>query len=83
MPLVSLAEHNMRVPFESAMQPSDRMAVLAARLALEDAYFDCAAIDAGITIQNLDSCSILLGTGIGALERSHRGGPIWPADPLR
>ncbi|MBN2036332.1 MAG: beta-ketoacyl-[acyl-carrier-protein] synthase family protein [Chitinispirillaceae bacterium] len=68
MPHVSLSEYDIRVPFEKIMQHSDRMAVLAARLALEDAGFHLTGAENGITVQNLDSCSILLGTGIGSLE---------------
>jgi 3-oxoacyl-[acyl-carrier-protein] synthase II len=56
--------------FESAMQHEDRMAVVAARLALEDAGFSLDGAGTGFIVNNLGSCSVLIGTGMTGLERA-------------
>lgn len=68
LPAFSLSDHGMRFHFESAMQMEDRMAVTATKLALEDAGFSCAVSDTRITASGIDTCSVLIGTGLGGLE---------------
>jgi 3-oxoacyl-[acyl-carrier-protein] synthase II len=68
LPPLSLEQVGIRVHYESAMQMEDRMAVTATKLALEDAGLSLAPSGSGFAVDNLDQCSILIGTGIGGLE---------------
>jgi 3-oxoacyl-[acyl-carrier-protein] synthase II len=68
LPKVLLADHGLQFPFESAMQQEDRMAIVGAKLAFEDAGFPLERSERGMRAHNLDRCSILIGTGLGGLE---------------
>jgi 3-oxoacyl-[acyl-carrier-protein] synthase II len=68
LPKVSLADHGLWFPFESAMQQEDRMAITGAKLAFEDACFPMESSERGMRAHNLDRCSVLIGTGLGGLE---------------
>jgi 3-oxoacyl-[acyl-carrier-protein] synthase II len=68
LPLFALGDHGMHFHVESAMQQHDRMAILAAKLALEDAGYALEPSGPALRIRGLDSCSILLGIGVGSLE---------------
>jgi 3-oxoacyl-[acyl-carrier-protein] synthase II len=68
LPHISLVDHGLHLHFESVMQPEDRMAVLGAKLALEDAAFSLQASDAKMSVPGLDRCSVLIGTGLSGLE---------------
>jgi 3-oxoacyl-[acyl-carrier-protein] synthase II len=51
------------------MQPEDRMSLVAAKLALEDAGLEMTAGDNGSwTVAGLDSCATIIGTGMAGLE---------------
>lgn len=68
LPQVSLIDYGMQFHFESAMQQEDRMAIAGAKLAFEDAGFPLELSERRILVKDLDSCSVLIGTGIGGLE---------------
>jgi 3-oxoacyl-[acyl-carrier-protein] synthase II len=68
LPHFSLSDYEIGFHFESAMQQIDRMAVLAAKTAFEDAGYTVECANSRVRIAHLDSCSILLGIGVGALE---------------
>jgi 3-oxoacyl-[acyl-carrier-protein] synthase II len=68
LPHFSLGDHGLAFHYENAMQQIDRMAVLAAKTAFEDAGYRVTCKDSPIRIDNLDSCGILLGIGVGSLE---------------
>jgi 3-oxoacyl-[acyl-carrier-protein] synthase II len=68
LPQVSLEDHGMRFQYATAMQPEDRMAVLATWLALDDAGVPVEANDSVLQVASSDSCSVLIGTGLGGLE---------------
>jgi 3-oxoacyl-[acyl-carrier-protein] synthase II len=68
LPVFSLSDHGIRFHYESAMQMEDRIAVTATKLALEDAGFSCAVSDTRITAPGIDTCSVLIGIGLGGLE---------------
>ncbi len=65
---VSPADHGISVAFENAMQIEDRMAVVAAKLAFEDAGLRLETAERTMFASGLDRCSVLIGTGLGGLE---------------
>ena len=81
LPKVSLADHGMRFPFESAMQQEDRMAIVGAKRAFEDAGFALESSERGMRVHNLDRCSILIGTGLGGLETAFESYSAHRFDP--
>jgi 3-oxoacyl-[acyl-carrier-protein] synthase II len=79
LPHVKLEDHGMRFHYAAAMQPVDRMAALATKLAFDDAGV---FVDAGEGMMHVDSCSVLIGTGLSGLESAfesylaHRLSPL-------
>jgi 3-oxoacyl-[acyl-carrier-protein] synthase II len=86
LPEISLREHHLEVAQENLMQPGDRMVVLAAKLALEDAGFSCVNHDGRVSVDGLDSVSLTLGTGLASMQTalesylSHNLGKETPQD---
>jgi 3-oxoacyl-[acyl-carrier-protein] synthase II len=68
LPEISLAEHHLEVPHEAAMQAADRMVVLGAKLAFEDAGYGVAQVNGRLSVRGLEDCSVLLGAGLGSMQ---------------
>jgi 3-oxoacyl-[acyl-carrier-protein] synthase II len=68
LPQVKLEDHGIRFQYAAAMQPEDRMAVLATRLALDDAGILFETGDGAMHVTTPGSCSVLIGTGLSGLE---------------
>ncbi len=67
-PEVSLADYQLELAQESIMHPEDRMAVLGAKLAFEDAGYQLVSRGGRLGVEGLDQCSVILGTSLGNLE---------------
>jgi 3-oxoacyl-[acyl-carrier-protein] synthase II len=67
LPQFTLAAYGVESACENLMQTDDRMAVLAAKLALEDAGFNLPAGDRS-SPDGLERASVLVGTGLGGIQ---------------
>lgn len=68
LPDFELAAFGASFPHESVLQPGDRMAVLAARLALEDAGFSSQLTADRSRTDPLLTAGVLLGVGLGGMQ---------------
>jgi len=70
LPACDLKAHGLDITGETAMQQEDRMTVLAALLALEDAGYERTASETGYAFKGTADCDLIIGTGITGLESS-------------
>jgi 3-oxoacyl-[acyl-carrier-protein] synthase II len=68
LPELSLATHGLNLPHENIMQAADRMAVLGAKLAFEDAGFTSATTEGKIQFAGVESAGIILGAAVGSMQ---------------
>ncbi len=69
LPEVSLADSPLGLVTEKAMHPEDRMVVLGAKLAFEDAGFAMIKRPGGMALQGMDNpVSTILGTGLSGMQ---------------
>jgi 3-oxoacyl-[acyl-carrier-protein] synthase II len=68
LPRVNLADYGIRLLRDGAMQIEDRMTVLGAKLAFEDAGYSVAQQDGRFVVAGIDEASIIIGTGLGGLQ---------------
>jgi len=68
LPEVSLPERGIALAHERIMQAEDRMVILGAKLAFEDAGFTIVSRKGGMSIKNLVGGSAIIGTGLGGMQ---------------
>lgn len=68
LPEFALADYGLRLPHEQILQPEDKMVLLAARLALEDAGYPVQNDDGRLTVAGLETASLILGTGLSGMQ---------------
>jgi 3-oxoacyl-[acyl-carrier-protein] synthase II len=68
LPQFSLADYGIHLLHENIMQAADRMAVLGARLALDDAGLAPATTTGSIKFAGVERAGVILGTGLGSLR---------------
>lgn len=68
LPEFSFADYELPAHYEKVMQDEDRIAALAAKLALEDAGFKIIKDGKTNKVDGLSECSVILGTGFSGLE---------------
>jgi 3-oxoacyl-[acyl-carrier-protein] synthase II len=68
LPVVSLPDHGIHLTQDNVMQPGDRMAVLATKLAFEDAGYAVASDGGKLKIEGLEDGSAVIGTGLSGLQ---------------
>jgi 3-oxoacyl-[acyl-carrier-protein] synthase II len=69
LPDITLTDHGIDTGYEKILHYKDKLAILAAKLALEDAGFTlCKKQENKISVTGLKECSIILGTGISAVS---------------
>ena len=68
LPEFSLADYGIKVPHENIMQAADRMAVLGAKLALDDAGLAAVTAAGSTKFAGLDRAGVILGAGLGSLR---------------
>ncbi len=68
LPEVSLAAHGLEVPHANAMQAEDRLALVAAKLALADAGYTVVPRDGGLAVEGLEEAGLILGTGLSGMQ---------------
>jgi 3-oxoacyl-[acyl-carrier-protein] synthase II len=81
LPEFSLADHGLHLAHENLRQPQDRMALLAAKLAFEDAGFSVVPFEGRMQVEGLEEAGVSLGVGLGGLQtafESHLGHALPP-----
>ncbi len=68
LPEVSLSEHQLNLGQENLMAPEDKLVLLAAKLALQDAGFACVTKDGRVWVEGLGEAGMTLGTGITGMQ---------------
>ncbi len=68
LPEVSLSTHGVQTTLEKLMQEGDRLAVLAAKLALEDAGFALVKNEGKLTFPGGAETGVVLGIGLGGMQ---------------
>jgi 3-oxoacyl-[acyl-carrier-protein] synthase II len=68
LPEFSLAAYHLNLPHENIMQAADRMSVLGAKLALDDAGLAHATTAGSTHFAGLEGVGVILGTGLGSLH---------------
>ena len=68
LPKVSLPEYQLQVQYDSILQAEDRMAILAAKLALEDAGYAIVSHQGRLRTEGLAEASVIIGTGLSGLQ---------------
>jgi len=68
LPAVALGDYGLDIAQENLMQPEDKMVILAAKLALEDAGFTCVNKEGGMCVEHLGEGSMTLGTGLTGMQ---------------
>jgi 3-oxoacyl-[acyl-carrier-protein] synthase II len=68
LPGVSLASHGILLPHENIMQAADRMAVLGAKLAMEDAGFAPVKTEGAAGFAGVEEAGVVLGAGLGSMQ---------------
>ena len=67
LPEVSFAVHGLQLRHENLLQSQDRLAILAAKLALEDAGFTMVAREGGMRVDGLEG-GLILGSALSDLQ---------------
>jgi 3-oxoacyl-[acyl-carrier-protein] synthase II len=68
LPEVSFANQGLGIAQENLMQSEDKMVILAAKLALEDAGFACRNAQGRFLVEGLPQVSMTLGTGLTGMQ---------------
>jgi 3-oxoacyl-[acyl-carrier-protein] synthase II len=67
-PRVLLSEQHLEFAQESLLQPKDRLLLLAAKLAMEDAGYTLRKTPTGYGVNGMEAASVVVGTGMSALQ---------------
>jgi 3-oxoacyl-[acyl-carrier-protein] synthase II len=68
LPDILLKEHGVNLHVDKIMHDKDKLAVLAAKLALEDAGYSVRNNSNHVAVTGLKECTVILGTGINAID---------------
>jgi len=68
LPEIVLKEHGINLQVEKILHQKDKLAVLASKLALEDAGYIVRNNNTHLAVTGLQECSVILGTGINAIN---------------
>lgn len=68
LPEVSLPDHHLHLQYDSILQAEDRMAIVGAKLALEDAGFGITPQEGRMRVEGLTEASVIIGTGLSGLQ---------------
>ena len=68
LPEFALADHGVQLMHESLLQAQDRMALLATKLAFEDAGFSVVPSEGPMQVEGLAEAGVILGAGLSGLQ---------------
>lgn len=68
LPQYKISDYGFAKYYDKILQPEDKMTIVSAKLALEDAGYDLSAIDKKFLCEQISEASIFLGTGFTGLE---------------